>query len=252
LIYPDSPDSPASGAPLNFDPVAVEMSYQSLAPGGTDILTVTSDLPVQVAGVQLELAYDPSSVSLGKPTVTVDNNKFSLSYNDNGIGKMKIIMYHLTPDKTDELLQTGLVDMVDIPIMALKEISANDKSKIRITEAMLSTSKAEMISVAGISNSLPASFTLRQNYPNPFNPTTTIEFTIGAEGSLGVQDVKLEVFNVLGQRVVTLADGTFEAGAHSIEWDATNAQGGRVATGIYLYRLVVGDSHQTKKMLFLK
>ena len=252
LIY-GIPVSPSPGAPINVDPVAVEMAYNSLAPGGSDILTVTSDLPVQVAGVQLEIAYDPGAVSLGKPTVTDDNDRFSLSYKDNGTGKMKIVMYHLSPSKNDELLQAGIVKMVDIPIMALDNIEANDKSKIRITEALLSTSSAEMVSVTGVNNSLPVSFTLSQNYPNPFNPTTIIEFTVGASGGgLGMQDVKLEVFNVLGQKVVTLADGMFEHGSHNIEWDATNAQGSRVATGVYLYRLVVGDSHQTKKMLFLK
>ena len=252
LIY-GIPVSPSSGSPINADPVTVDMAYSSLAQGGSDLLTVTSDIPQEVAGVQLEIAYDPAAVSLGKPALTEDDDRFSLSYNDNGTGNMKIVMYHLAPSKTDELLQIGLVKMVNIPILALDEIEANDDSKLRLTEALLSTSSAEMITVRGISNVLPISFTLRQNYPNPFNPTTTIEFTVGtATGGLGLQEVKLEVFNVLGQKVITLADRLFEPGTHQIEWDATNGQGGRVATGVYLYRLVVGDSHQTKKMHFLK
>lgn len=247
------PVSSSSGSPVNVDPVTVNMAFNSLAPGGSDILTVTSDLPEEVAGVQLEIAYDPAAVSLGRPTLTEDNDRFSLSYNDNGAGNMKIVMYHLSPSKTDELLQIGVVKMVDIPILALDEIEAGDKSKIRLTDVLLATSSAEMISVKGIDDALPTSFTLRQNYPNPFNPTTTIEFTVGtATGGLGLQEVKLEVFNVLGQKVVTLADRAYEPGTHQIEWDATNAQGGRVATGVYLYRLVIGNSHQTKKMVFLK
>ena len=251
MIYGDTLTS-VPGAPVNVDPVEVNLAYATLAPGGSEVMTVTSEIPEQVAGVQLEIAYDPAAVSLGKPTLTEDNPRFSLSYKDNGAGSMKVVLYHLAPKTSNELLQAGLVKMVNIPLLALEDVEAGDRSKLRLTNALLSTSKAEMISVKGI-NALPVSFTLNQNYPNPFNPTTTIEFTIGANGGgLGAQKVKLEVFNVLGQQVTTLADGEFEPGNHRIEWDATNAQGGRVATGVYFYRLKIGDTHQTKKMVFLK
>ena len=112
---------------------------------------------------------------------------------------------------------------------------------------------AGSIAVDGIDAPLPVSFTLRQNYPNPFNPSTTIEFQIGVSGSGAAQrQVNLDVYNILGQHVTTLISGRYPAGDYHIEWDATDRNGRRVATGIYLYRLKVDDEHKTKKMLFLK
>jgi len=93
-----------------------------------------------------------------------------------------------------------------------------------------------------VANMLPNEFGLDQNYPNPFNPTTEISFTLPA-----ATHVTLEVYNVLGQRVTVLANGSFEAGSHTVTWDASNQ-----ASGIYLYRLTTGDRIETKKMLLLK
>jgi len=83
---------------------------------------------------------------------------------------------------------------------------------------------------------------LVQNYPNPFNPTTQISFHLRQPS-----DVRMEVFNIVGQKVATLVSGRLEAGLHSFEWDATH-----VASGVYLYRLETSDYVETKKMLLLK
>jgi PKD repeat protein len=89
---------------------------------------------------------------------------------------------------------------------------------------------------------LPAEYTLSQNYPNPFNPSTDIEFTLPV-----ATDVRLDVYNVLGQRVAELADGPFNAGKHVITWNAT-----QYASGVYFYRLQADEFVETKKMLLLK
>ena len=60
-------------------------------------------------------------------------------------------------------------------------------------------------------------------------------------------DVKLEVFNVLGQKVATLVEGRFDAGEHRVTWDATEQ-----SSGVYLYRLTAGEMVETKKMMLLK
>ncbi len=85
-------------------------------------------------------------------------------------------------------------------------------------------------------------FRLSENYPNPFNPTTDIPFALPT-----ATHVKLEVFNILGQRVATVIDAQLPAGRHSGSWDAS-AQ----ASGVYLYRLEAGEFTETKKMLLLK
>ena len=94
---------------------------------------------------------------------------------------------------------------------------------------------------------LPKVFALKQNYPNPFNPTTVIRYAL-PEAS----NVRLEVFNTLGQVVRTLADEEQVAGAYRITWDGRNEQGQEMATGVYIYRIVAGKDHATKRMLLIK
>lgn len=96
-------------------------------------------------------------------------------------------------------------------------------------------------------NNLPLTFELYQNYPNPFNPRTTIEFALPKE-----EQVVLNIYNILGQRVRTLVDAVLPAGHHTIEWDGLDNSKTPVATGIYQYRIEAGDFMMTKKMLLLK
>ena len=93
----------------------------------------------------------------------------------------------------------------------------------------------------------PSGYTLEQNYPNPFNPTTQIAFTIPKAGP-----VTMTVFNILGQHVATLVNGTLNAGAYHATWGGTNDAGTTVASGIYLYRISTAEYSAVKKMMFLK
>ena len=85
-------------------------------------------------------------------------------------------------------------------------------------------------------------FALHQNYPNPFNPETTIKFSIP-----NTQDVNLSVYNMLGQRVVTLFSGELQGGSHIAKWHA-----GDIASGVYIYKLTSSNKTITQKMLLLK
>ena len=87
---------------------------------------------------------------------------------------------------------------------------------------------------------LPVGFVLGPNYPNPFNPSTVIPYELASGGY-----VRLEVFNLLGQRVATLVDGAQGAGAHTAVWKAT------VSAGVYLYRLTVDGQQQTGRMVLV-
>ena len=100
---------------------------------------------------------------------------------------------------------------------------------------------------AKVADDLPDGFELSQNYPNPFNPTTTIEFSIPT-----AEHVTLEIINMQGQIVKKLVDQEMYAGSHSIEWDATNYSGSKVASGVYLYRLTTASNSVVKKMTLLK
>lgn len=93
-----------------------------------------------------------------------------------------------------------------------------------------------------VTAAIPQEFFLAQNFPNPFNPVTTISFGLDEDGM-----VKLEVFNVLGRKVATLADGKMEMGFHSVVWDARE-----LASGVYFYHLTLGNKTEIKKCVLMK
>ncbi len=101
--------------------------------------------------------------------------------------------------------------------------------------------------VKEIAGTTPVEYSLSQNYPNPFNPSTKINVDISKRST-----VKLVVYNVIGQEVVTLMGGEFNAGKYAVTWNGKDGWGQSVASGMYLYRLEVGDFSMTKKMLMLK
>ena len=96
------------------------------------------------------------------------------------------------------------------------------------------------------SAALPTDFALGQNYPNPFNPSTLIPYQLLTAGH-----VRLEVFNLLGQRLATLVEGMRAAGAHTAQWDATDAAGRAVGAGVYIYRLSSGGQTATRRMVLV-
>jgi hypothetical protein len=116
--------------------------------------------------------------------------------------------------------------------------------------------RTTVTSVAGPTE-LPTEYALHQNYPNPFNPSTTIRYAL-PERSF----VTLVLYNILGQRVVTLAEGEREAGYHEVRFEASG-----FASGVYLYRIQVhrldsaigqdsrsgaGDFVQTRRLVLLR
>ena len=105
----------------------------------------------------------------------------------------------------------------------------------------------EETGVASEPTQVPSQFGLQQNYPNPFNPSTTIEFSLSKS-----TDIKLGVYNMLGQQVSILAAGTTSAGAHKVTWDGLDASGNQVNSGVYFYKLQADGQTFTKKMLMIE
>ncbi|MFC1525215.1 DUF362 domain-containing protein [Candidatus Latescibacterota bacterium] len=94
---------------------------------------------------------------------------------------------------------------------------------------------------------VPTSFALEQNAPNPFNSDTIIRFALSES-----QEVRLEVYNLLGQRVATLAEGWREAGQYRVRWDGRDDGGQELASGVYAYRLVAGERATTRKLVLTR
>ena len=97
---------------------------------------------------------------------------------------------------------------------------------------------------------LPKAYTLAQNSPNPFNPSTTISYELPE--SAGAVRVVLVVYNIRGQKIVTLVDELKDAGRYSVNWDGTDAGGRRVSSGVYFYRMRAGEFSTVRKMVILK
>jgi hypothetical protein len=91
-------------------------------------------------------------------------------------------------------------------------------------------------------NTIPVSFSLSQNYPNPFNPVTKINYSVAKSGN-----VKLTVYNILGNSIYTLVNQKHEAGNYSIDFN-----GSKLASGTYIYKIETAEFTATKRMLMIK
>jgi len=108
----------------------------------------------------------------------------------------------------------------------------------------------DVSTTTGIGNgeeALPTKYALHQNYPNPFNPSTTIKYDLKAK-----TDVKLTIYNVLGQKVRTLVNTNQAAGFQNVIWNGLNEIGEQVSSGIYIYRIEADGFVKSRKMVFMK
>ena len=128
-------------------------------------------------------------------------------------------------------------------------------SKGKVTSIPVSEIKRLMFSATSVTGvvettkvqELIKTFELFQNYPNPFNPTTQIEYQITSAGHVEVQ-----VFNINGELIKTLTNAELSAGKYSVCWNGKDKNNNSVASGIYIYRVMSGNSILSKKMLLLK
>jgi hypothetical protein len=97
------------------------------------------------------------------------------------------------------------------------------------------------------SSPIPTRFAVGQSYPNPFNPSAKISFALPSDGR-----VLIEVYNIVGRKVITLIDGHKQAGYHSVRWFGKDIQGRPVASGVYFCRVQFGEDADVQKMILLK
>ncbi len=180
--------------------------------------------------------FNHSGYDIGEPQLINGASDMTLKYSD-ADGILKVLVYSM---EKDIRIPAGLESVFAIPI--------DNEGEIVMTEAQLSDYYGNLLEVTidkqGI---LPSEYSLHQNYPNPFNPNTTIFYELPAPSH-----VRIEVFNVLGQRVATLLDGREEAGIHSVQWDSRSESGSKVSSGIYFYRITSDDFTAEKKMVLMK
>ena len=127
------------------------------------------------------------------------------------------------------------------------------------TEGMANPGDPALVTAPGDSNSKPtatsvtdlfgnpAIYELHNNYPNPFNPETNIQFTLPQPSN-----VKIDVYNIAGELITSLANNDFNIGTHSVKWNGKDNSGNSVSSGIYLYRMTANDFSESRRMLLLK
>jgi hypothetical protein len=124
---------------------------------------------------------------------------------------------------------------------ALNNWSGSTTTSMKLKDVKID--RADVTGVeGGVNNNLPVAYELKQNYPNPFNPSTTIRFALPQSG-----EVNLVVYDILGRVVTELAAGNFDAGYHTINFNASD-----LASGVYFYALRAGDFVSVKKLMLLK
>ncbi len=118
-----------------------------------------------------------------------------------------------------------------------------DNADMQLSSGIMTINQWFSTSINEANEQLPSVFGLDQNYPNPFNPVTTISYQLPADS-----DVRLEVFNALGQRVAGVVNSRREAGTHTVNFNAAH-----LSSGVYLYRLTAdGVTINTRTMTLVK
>jgi len=104
-----------------------------------------------------------------------------------------------------------------------------------------------ILSVHHLDGSTPTEFQLFQNYPNPFNPETTINYQLAKECL-----VRIAIYNINGQEIITLVNNDKPAGQYAIKWNATDAFGNGLPSGIYICRMEAEHYNDAKKLILMR
>ena len=118
----------------------------------------------------------------------------------------------------------------------------NYECVFHVANNMFGNFTANPIGIKPLGNSVPAKYNLSQNYPNPFNPSTNINFDIPKD-----VNVKLVIYDIVGNEQATLIDKDLRAGSYSVDWDASS-----FPSGVYFYKFTADDYSKTNKMILLK
>ena len=230
--------SPGSGTPgyVVLDPIVIEM-----------------DNGVPVKGIQFNLLDGVDYLSIVSVNGLGRASDFTFVGNEVN-GQSMVLGVNFSgleiPAGTGEILEIYVMVSPSAPLGPLP-ISISQLIVAAEGGIPLPSNGGEAIfnSVTGVEeNELPTAFGLAQNFPNPFNPTTTIEYSV-PEAS----DIRVGIYNLLGQEIRTLAVGDHQPGFYTTMWDGLNQNGIRVESGVYLYRMSSTTGYSaTKKLVLLK
>ncbi|MEE3258114.1 MAG: hypothetical protein VX293_02785, partial [Candidatus Latescibacterota bacterium] len=205
-----------------------------------------------LAGYEMELSYDPFDMAV------VGDARLGAVFDGNPQGAFQ----RLTEDKGWIAVAGARYGKVwtatgDGELLRVKVRLHQDgfPESLRLEDSRLISSIYESEPLSFLSDpsllGVPKEFALKPNYPNPFNPSTTIPYSVPAFGA-GMVPTSVEIFNALGQRVKVLVQDAVQPGYHRAVWAGDDAAGRQVGSGIYFYRVRVGEAMQVGRMTLVK
>nr|MBC8179611.1 T9SS type A sorting domain-containing protein [candidate division KSB1 bacterium] len=185
-----------------------------------------------VAGLQLSLNHSETSTSEVRASKKLAGFEMGSVQKEN---RHNLVLYSLSGSR--------MADLQEI-------INIKGGQNINVDEVVACNAQGKPLSIEVIDMAhveIPKKFVLCQNYPNPFNPITRIKY-----GLPNAAQVKISIYNLLGQYVRTLTEGMKESGYHEIIWDGKNEAGQLVSSGLYFYRIKANAFVETKKLLLVR
>ncbi len=159
--------------------------------------------------------------------------------------------YTLISRDISHLTSVGPIDLPDGDSVRIAFTVAGEETLDLLQNAVQQAAQKYSEIVTAVDNPsdirIPELLVLRQNFPNPFNASTTITFSLPESGR-----VKMEIYNILGEKVKTIANNPFRAGNHTLTWNGTDQENQTVASGIYFYKLTFKESSSTRQMILMK
>ena len=160
--------------------------------------------------------------------------------NDGGPGLYKYGMFYANEDTVNAGYHPMDNEFTDGAVNHYANVKVGPM--LEISDVFGDATHKSVTGVKKTDNQTPAHFTLEQNYPNPFNPSTTIKYSIPANGL-----VTMKIYNILGQVVETLINKEQNAGNYEVTFNAS-----KLSSGVYIYNITTGNFTSSKKMLLLK
>jgi YVTN family beta-propeller protein len=172
-------------------------------------------------------------------------NKVKLSWKDMSSSEKGFIIERKITSNNFAVIDTvtsNSIEYIDLTVLELTEYyyRINCFNDFAVSDYSTETGITTITSVDG--NNIPLIYSLHQNYPNPFNPATTIRFSVPK-----ATELKINVYTILGEKVITASEGMFEPGLYEAEINASN-----LTNGVYIYRFESEEFTQTRKMIILK
>ena len=213
---------------------ASDVVYAYTILGKREPLSVSISGPTSLIGHQYDKGTKaPAYHATGTWTANVSGGGTSRSYQ---WYEMWSSGWHALPDETGNPLTHTIYGDEDFNCTVSSD-----------GETAYGTIHVDFLIPPDLESSIPQNIVLENNSPNPFNPTTQIKFGLPKQ-----QKVKIDIYSITGQKIKALVNNTMNAGYHKIEWNATDENGAKVSSGVYIYQLRCGNEVFTKKMIFTK